>query len=126
MSNLKEFNAFELTLKHCYLMQEIEDLPAGSNILKVKTEEAKALEEELRTRLYSLLINSVLPILITTPRKAKEIEKKIMIPFHFEVFSSLNTRVDRFKVDASTKKEAWIEAKERAKKYPGDITLKIQ
>jgi hypothetical protein len=122
MTNLKKLNAMQLTFKHALVMQEIEELPAGSNILRVKKKEAVAYEEELRTRLYGLLINSVLPVLITAPKKA---EKKMMIPFHFEVFSSMNVRVDRFKIDATTKDEAWIKARAKARTYPGKVSLKI-
>lgn len=129
MSNLQGFNALELTLKHCYLMQEIEGLPPGSNILLVKKKEAEALEDELRKRLHKNLNSDVLPAnyiaTLKSPRKPKPTEKKTMIPFRFEVFSSMKTLIDRFKVEASTKEEAWKEAEEKAKKYPGDVKLKI-
>ena len=36
MTNLQDFNAKELALKHVYLMQEIEELPPGTNILIAK------------------------------------------------------------------------------------------
>lgn len=124
MNNLQNFNAKELALKHVYLMQEIEELPPGSNILIAKKKEIEALEDELRKRLYRFVSSDILPIK-TIATISPRLAKKLMIPFHFEVFSSMNTKIDRFKIEALTKKQAWIEAREKARTYPGNIHLKI-
>lgn len=117
----------ELALKHVYLMQEIEELPPGTNILIAKKKEAEALEEELRKKLYEALNSDVLPVLPIKSIKAinPKLAKKLTIPFHFELFSSMNTRIDGFKIEAPTKEEAWKEAEKKAKKYPGKTKLKI-
>ncbi len=124
MVDLGNLNAMQLALSHVYLMQEIEELPPGSNVLLAKKKEAEALEDELRKRLYNCLKGDVFPIkriASINPRLAK----KLLIPFHFEVFSSMNTKIDKFKIEAVTKEEAWKEAEEKAKKYPGKTKLKI-
>lgn len=141
MNDLGNLNAMQLTLKHVYLMQEIEQLPPGSNILKVRKEEAGALVKELRSRLHKLLVNSFFPMKLPVILKKdlefiehqkncrKQIEgalkKEVKIPFHFDVLSSLNYKIDRFKVEAPTKEEAWKEAEKKAKGYPGKVNLKI-
>lgn len=125
MDNLRKFNARELASKHAWLMDEIEKLPPRTETTE-KRKEADELQVELRRRLYSLqrysLKDSVLPILATV---AKAIMRKGDILFHFDVFSTLNTRIDHFKIPALTKDEAWIKAREKARKYPGNVNLKI-
>lgn len=142
MSNLEKF--FEtkgLALNHAYLMREKEQLPPGKEISVAKKKEIEALEKELRKILYKSLISDVLPVKLPAILKKdlefikhqkisrKQIEgalkKEVKIPFHFDVFSSMNTKIDRFKVEALTKEEAWKEAEEKAKKYPGKTKLKI-
>lgn len=124
MIDLGNLNALQLALSHVYLMQEIEELPPGTNILIAKKKEAEALEDELRKRLYKCVNRNAFPIKSITAINPK-LAKKLLIPFNFEVFSSMKTLIDRFKVEASTKEEAWKEAEEKAKKYPGDVKLKI-
>lgn len=125
MNNLKKFNARELASKHAWLMDDIEKLPPGTEAIE-KRKEADELQAELRRRLYSLqrysLKDSVLPILTTV---TKAIVKKGDILFYFDVFSTLNTRIGHFKIPAPTKDEAWIKAREKAKKYSGNVNLKI-
>lgn len=122
MSNLKRFNARELASKHVWLMDDIEKLPPGTATIPGKKKEAQELEADLRQRLYRLMIGDVLPILATA---AKTLKKKTEILFHFDVFSLLNTRIDRFKVPAPTKEEAWEKARKQALQYPGQVHLKI-
>jgi len=124
-NSISDLTARQLASRHAQLMEQIENLPPGTGVSFDKKEKIKALEEELLKRLYRNLSSDVLPIVSTFPSKAKLIERKMMIPFNFEVFSSLNVRVDRFKIEASTKEEAWKEAKKKALKYPGNINLKI-
>lgn len=125
MINLSNLTARELASKHAVLMDEIEKLPPGSVISSGKKKKIEAMEKELRKRLYQNLSSDVLPIVITPYSKPKYSENEAMITFNFEAFSSLNTKIDRFKVDAPTKVEAWKEARKKAKKYPGDVNLKI-
>ena len=128
MDNLKKFNTLEgnrskeLALQHARLMETIEDLPPGTEISPEVEKEVRRLEVQLRRRLYRYLKGGVLPILATA---AKTLKKKTEILFHFDVFSLLNTRIDRFKVPAPTKEEAWEEARKRALQYPGQVHLKI-
>ena len=128
MSNLEKFNALEgnrskeLALQHARLMEKIEDLPLGTEISPKVEKETRRLEADLRRRLYRLLQGDVLPILATV---AKALKKKTEILFHFDVFSLLNTRIDRFKVPAPTKEEAWEKARKQALRYPGQVHLKI-
>ena len=122
MNKLKDFTARELTSQHVELMDEIENLPPGTEISPFMKKKKVALEEDLRRRLYSLLLGDVLPII---PMVIKVIEKKALIIFHFDVLSELNTLIDRFKINATTKDEAWKEAREKAETYPGQVSLKI-
>lgn len=124
MSDLKNSTTYELTLRHARLMNDIEKLPSGSTVTPKKIKEKADLEETLQNKLYSLLIGDVLPIIPTAIKRIPSADK-IMITFHFEVFSSLNTKVDRFKIDAPTKTEAWKKARKKAKTYPGSVNLKI-
>jgi len=124
-NSISDLTARELASRHAQLMEKIENLPPGTEVSLDKKEKIKALEEELSKRLYENLSSDVLPIVSTFPSKAKLIERKMMIPFHFEVFSSMNVRVDRFKIEASTKEEAWKEAGKKAREYPGKVNLKI-
>ena len=128
MSNHKNFTAYELTLKHARLTDDLEKLPPGAEISSQILKKKIALEKELQCRLYSLLIGDVLPVMPTILDIIgipKPVEKKAGIIFNFEVLSGLNTRLDRFKIEAFTKDEAWEKAKKKAKKYPGDVNLKI-
>lgn len=122
MKNLEKFNARELTSKHACLMEDVEQLPPGTEISPEKKRNITALEKELRKRLYNLLNSDVLPVIATN---AKIIKDKALIAFNFDVISELNTLIDRFKVEAKTKDEAWKIAKKRAKKYPSNVNLKI-
>lgn len=122
MSNLEKFNARELASKHVWLMDDIEKLPPGTATIPEKKKEAQELEADLRRRLYRLLQGDVLPILATA---VKALKKKMDILFRFDVFSLLNTRIDRFNVPAPTKEDAWEKARKRALQYPGQVHLKI-
>lgn len=145
MDNLKKFNAMEgnrskeLAMQHARLIEKTEQLPPGTVVAPEVTAEIKRLQAELYERLYSYMRGQVLPVLVPAPSKRdlefidhqkivrKQIEGPLppQIPFNFEVFSSVNTRIDRFKVPAATKAEAWKEAREREKKYPGRVKIKI-
>lgn len=124
MDGLKNCNAWELTLKHARIRQEREQLPPGAEISPAKKEEMCAIEEELRRRLYKNLGGDALPTITTGPGGPSQGEDKPKISFRFEVISSLKTKIDTFKIEAITKEAAWIEAEERAKKYPGKVSLK--
>lgn len=137
MTNLEKFNALEdsrakeLSMKHARLMEKIEHLPPGTKLCPEIIKEKATLEKELQEILEENLIGDVLPIHPTIKdliSKSKPIEKKAdgpLITFHFEAFSAINTRIKKFKVDAITKDEAWKEAREKTKGYPGQVNLKI-
>ena len=139
MAELNDFNGRELALKHARLRAEIETLPLGTKATMDMAREAQRLQAELYERLYRYMKSNVLPIKLPAPTKKdlefidhqkitrEQIEGAVApkISFNFEVFSSLNTRVDRFKIDAPTKKEAMAKAELRAKKYPGRVKVKI-
>ena len=140
MKDLERFiETKSLALDHSKLMEEKEQLPPGAEISPAKKKEIERLEKKLRKRLYKSLNSDVLPVFKTAITKKdlefidhQEILRRQMkgdlsskIIFRFDVFSSMNTRVDRFKIEALTKKEAWKEAEKRAEKYPGKTKLKI-
>jgi len=74
MTNLEKFNALrenrvkELSMKHARIMEEIEQLPPGTEISPGKKKELAAFEKELQRILEENLIGDVLPIL----KSAKE------------------------------------------------------
>ncbi|MCK4646646.1 MAG: hypothetical protein KAU46_10365 [Candidatus Aminicenantes bacterium] len=137
MTNLEKFNALkesrakELSMKHARIMEEIEQLPPGTEISPKKKKELATFEKELQEILEGKLIGDVLPIRPTIRdliSKSKPIEKKAdgpLITFHFEAFSAINTRIKKFKIDATSKNEAWEMAREKTKNHPGQINLKI-
>ena len=137
MAGLTDFHAREIALKHARLRAEIGQLPPGTKAATEKTQEARRLQAELRQRLYSFMTSEVLPVLAITNGTIMKngsyhtidtqggSREKGDIVFHFDVFSLLNTRIDRFKVPAPTKEEAWEKARKRAEKYPGQVKLKI-
>jgi len=147
MAELNGYNARQLTSKHAQLRAEIETLPPGTKAATEKAQEAQRLQADLRRRLYSFMKGDVLPVLATAAKtiklpvpSKKDLEwvdhQKICkeqiagalgagISFNVEVSSPLKTLVDRFKVVAPTKAEAWKVARERAKKYPGQVKIKI-
>lgn len=143
--NLKKFSAMEgnqskeLTLQHARLMEKVEDLPPGTVVSPEVCAEIKRLQTDLYKRLYRYMKSNILPIKVPAPSKKdlefiehqeicqKQIEEAVglKISFNFEVFSSLNTRIDKFKIEATTKKKAMVEAQTRADKYPGRVKIKI-
>jgi len=58
----EDFNAKELALKHVYLMQEIEQLPPGTEISPEKRKEIKELEAELKRKLIKNLTGDPFPV----------------------------------------------------------------
>ncbi|MCK4760393.1 MAG: hypothetical protein KAT69_10120 [Candidatus Aminicenantes bacterium] len=137
MTNLEKFNALEdshakeLSMKHARIMEEIEQLPPGTEISSAKKKELVALKKELQKILEENLIGDVIPVRLTireilsTP---KSIEEKViapLIPFNFEVFSGINTRIGRFRIEATSKEEAWKKARKKALMYQGQVSLKI-
>jgi len=132
MKNLEEFfETKELVLKHSHLMREIEQLPPGAQISPSKMNEKKALEKVFQDKLHRNLIGDVLPVLPSKPTiaeilsKPKIIKKEKLISFNFDVISELNTLIDRFKIEATSKDKAWEEAREKESEYPGIVKLKI-
>ncbi len=65
MKDPKKSTAYELTLSHARLMAEVENLPSGTEISPEKKKEISDLEQDLRRRLYFLMIGDVLPIKIS-------------------------------------------------------------
>lgn len=64
MINLEKFlNTQRLALSHAYLMQEIEQLPPGTEISLAKRSEIKELEEELKKKLMRNLIGDPFPVI---------------------------------------------------------------
>lgn len=125
MIDLEQFiETRSLALSHAKFMEEKEQLPPGAEISVAKKKEIERLEKKLRKRLYKNLCSDVLPIKRIASINPK-LAKKLLISFHFEVFSSMNTRIDRFKIEAFTKEEAWLEAWKKARAYPGKVNLKI-
>jgi len=143
MDNLEKFNAMEgnrskeLALQHARLMEKVEDLPPGTIVAPEVTAEIKRLEAHLRRRLYRHLKGDVLPILVITNgaitkngpcytiNTQEELREEGDILFYFDVFSTLNTRIDQFEIPAPTKEEAWLKARKKSKEYPGKVHLKI-
>ncbi|MCK5127894.1 MAG: hypothetical protein KAR42_16675 [candidate division Zixibacteria bacterium] len=130
MKDLKKFNGRELASKHAWLMDEIEQLPPGTKISPAKKQEIKTLEDELQRRLEDNLMSDVIPVIPTMRdmfSKPKSIEKKIgpLVAFNFEVMSEMNTRIGRFKIEATTKDEAWKKARKKAMVFSGQVSLKI-
>jgi len=131
MSDLQNYTARELVSKHACLMDDIEKLPPGTEVSPRKKKELVALEKDLQRRLHSLLIGNVLPIrpmIAEISSKPKAMEKKTegpLISFHFEAFSAFNTLIKCFKIDATSKKEAWQKARKKTKDYPGQVNLKV-
>lgn len=131
MDNLKKFNAMEgnqskeLALQHARLMEKVEDLPPGTVVAPEVCAKIERLQAELRNRLRYLLVNNAAPIFITASGETEGIQKELMIPFHFDVFSSMNVKIDKFKIEAPTKDKAWLKAREKSREYPGKVKLKI-
>lgn len=131
MKDLKKLNGRELALHHAWFMDGLEKLPPGTKISPAKEKEKLAYEKELRRRLEDNLIGDVLPVRPTVRQLidgAKTIRNKpigALIPFNFEVFSEINTRIGRFRIEATSKDEAWKKARKKAAKYQGQASLKI-
>lgn len=148
MGALTGFNARELASKHLQLRVEIETLRPGTKAATEKAQEAQRFQTDLYRRLYSFMKGDVLPVLATAAKtiklpapSKKDLEfisdQKIIreqiegplppqILFHFDVYSKVNTRLGKIRVQDTNKSDAWDKARKRAnKKYSGPVYLKI-
>ena len=137
MTNLEKFNALrdsrakELSMKHARIMEEVEQLPPGTEISPEKKKELAALERDLQEILEKSLIGDMIPVrpmIRDLIGKSNPIKKKAiapLIPFNFEVYSEIKTRIGKFRIEATSKQKAMKEARKKAALYQGQVSIKI-